>query len=65
MDARNCLLLAGQQYADLVIYELELSGHLFINIVNLVHRTDFTVNSLEIWQVFIEGALHFKSLILS
>ena len=36
----DSVLLAAQQKVDLVVDELELPGHLLVDVIDLVHGTD-------------------------
>lgn len=59
----NGIFLTAQQKHDLVIDELKLPRHFFINIIYFVHGSDRPVHCLEISQVFMECVLHFALLL--
>lgn len=54
----DSLFLATQKKHDFIVYELELSGHLLVDIIDFVHGSDGSMDCLEVGQVFMESVLH-------
>jgi hypothetical protein len=63
LEVADRILLTPQQEIYLVVYELKLTSHLLIDVVDLVHRTDCSMHSLEICEIFVEGCLQFALLL--
>lgn len=50
------ILLATKEKHNFVIDELELPCHFFVDVIDLIHRANGPVNSLEVGQVLMKGA---------
>lgn len=64
LEVVDGVLLAVEQEADLIVDELKLPGHFFVDIVDLVHGTDGAVDTLEVGEVLVKGVLHSALLLL-